>query len=333
MKEIGGFFELENISKDFFDCHKNAIKINLARNCLVYLIRSKNIKSILIPYYLCESIENICRIENVSIEKYHINKNFYPKVRRRLKENEYLYVVNYFGALSNKNIKELKKRYLNIIVDNVHAFYQLPIDNKTDTLYSCRKFFGVPDGAFLYTNGKAILLGEDDSSSRFSHLIGRKNENAQKFFKKYQENEAVLDITTIKYMSKQTAEIINHINHNHVKIIRQKNYNYLNKKLKHINKLTVKVCSIPFCYPLYLDNGKQIKKTLILNKIYVPTLWPNIRGLSNLEKKYVDNIILLPCDQRYGIADMKYIVDIVAKEMANENKNQRIIYARRFDNK
>lgn len=43
---------------------------------------------------------------------------------------------------------------LPIILDNTQSFFQKPISG-IDTIYSCRKYFGVPDGAYLSTN---ILL-------------------------------------------------------------------------------------------------------------------------------------------------------------------------------
>lgn len=43
------------------------------------------------------------------------------------------------------------EKYSNLIVDNVQAFYTPPIKG-LDTIYTCRKFFGVPDEAYLYTD-------------------------------------------------------------------------------------------------------------------------------------------------------------------------------------
>ena len=58
MKEIGGYFELES---DYIDnsYHKKAIALNTATNGLIYLIKSKNIKKIYLPYYLCDCLEKI----------------------------------------------------------------------------------------------------------------------------------------------------------------------------------------------------------------------------------------------------------------------------------
>ena len=65
-----------------------------------------------------------------------------------------------------------------------------------------------------------------------------------------------------------------------------------------------------------MNNGIEIKKLLAQKKIYIPTLWPNV--LTNtpegsIEHNYAKNILPLPCDQRYGIDDMKCLVKEIRK--------------------
>ena len=53
----------------------------------------------------------------------------------------------------------------------------------------------------------------------------------------------------------------------------------------------------------------RIKKELAAKKIYVPTLWPNVLDLEDsLEKDFAENILPLPCDQRYDAEDMEMII-------------------------
>ena len=54
MKEIGGYFELENLISNEY--HKNLLALNSGRNALSYILKSKKIEKIYIPYYLCDSI-------------------------------------------------------------------------------------------------------------------------------------------------------------------------------------------------------------------------------------------------------------------------------------
>ena len=66
-----------------------------------------------------------------------------------------------------------------------------------------------------------------------------------------------------------------------------------------------------FAYPLYIENGVEIRKRLIKRNIYIPTLWPNVlenMSTESLEYAWASNILPLPCDQRYTVEDMKYII-------------------------
>jgi hypothetical protein len=70
----------------------------------------------------------------------------------------------------------------------------------------------------------------------------------------------------------------------------------------------------PYAYPFYCENGMQIKKMLAKQKIYVATLWPNVLEMDGtVEKDLAENILPLPCDQRYDEADMMRIVEEVKK--------------------
>ena len=160
MREIGGYLELENFKCEEY--YSDFIALNSARNALLYLLKSKRIKKIYLPYFLCESVANLCLRENYCFEYYNVNRYFHPIFEKSLGNNEYLYIVNYYGQLDNCAIEKLKKKYSNIILDNVQAFFQEPVRD-VDTIYSCRKFFGVPDGAYLSTNADKLELEIDIS--------------------------------------------------------------------------------------------------------------------------------------------------------------------------
>ena len=105
MKEIGGYLDFEINYKNEY--HENAIKLNSARNCLFYIIKNRGIKKILLPYYICDSVINTCKMCNCNIEFYHIDNNFIPIISQ-LDDNmyTYVYIVNYFGTISNHKIKK-----------------------------------------------------------------------------------------------------------------------------------------------------------------------------------------------------------------------------------
>ena len=148
MREIGGYIEFEHYNRPML--HGDAIALNSGRNCLVYLIRARKIKKIKLPYFLCDSVRNVCDKENVQITYYRIDSLFQPK-NICIEDDEWLYVVNYYGQFSEEKIKILKSKYERVLVDNAQAYFQMPVDG-VDTLYTCRKYFGVSDGAFLYAD-------------------------------------------------------------------------------------------------------------------------------------------------------------------------------------
>lgn len=143
MREICGYIELDTFTGEML--HDDGIKLNCGRNALEYLIISKGIKKLLFPKFMCDSCDEILRRNNISVRYYSIGIDFKPLNVYR-DEDEFLYIVNYYGQLSNDYLLSLGD---NVIVDNAQAYFNEPIDG-ADTIYTCRKFFGVPDGAILY---------------------------------------------------------------------------------------------------------------------------------------------------------------------------------------
>lgn len=312
MKEIGGYLELENLINNEY--YKDSIALNNGRNALTFLINKKGIKKVYIPYFLCDCIENILIKNNIQFEKYRIDKNFNPIFDKELNEDEYIYIVNYYGQIKNTNIMKLNEKFKNIIIDNTHSFFQNPVQ-EIDTIYSCRKFFGVPDGAYLISNIDVDFdLKMDISKDRMEHILGRYEGSATDYYKSFKVSDEKFADEEIKKMSRLTHNIMGAIDYEKVKEIRNSNFMFLHKNLNQYNKLDIIVPEGAFSYPFYISNSEEIRKKLISNKIYVATLWPNVlkeNKYNSIEYKYAKDIIPLPCDQRYDINDMKFIVNII----------------------
>lgn len=315
MKEIGGYLELEEFRHQEY--YPNLIALNTARNALVYLCRAKQIHKLYLPYYLCDSVSNVCNREGIRYEYYHINKDFTPDFNKRLDEGEYLYIVNYFGQLKRINIENYKEKYGNIILDNVQAFFERPIEG-IDTIYSCRKFFGVPDGAYLSTNAEELNLETDSSNGRMRHILGRyEGDVASEYYADFKENDHSFTKLDIRYMSKLTHNILGVIDYKKIIEKRNKNWDILHEALMRENKLKLVTPFAPYMYPFYCENGMEIKKVLVAKKIFVPTLWPNVLGFEEceFEKDYAENILPLPIDQRYGVHEMEKVYRTLIEEL------------------
>ena len=319
MREIGGYFGFEKlIHKEYY---AGLIALNTARNALLYVMRARGIKKIYIPFYLCDSVSKMLDREGFNYEYYHVNKNFMPDFNKKLNDGEYLYIVNYYGIINNSRVQELSALYGNkIILDNVQAFFQAPI-NGIDTIYSCRKFFGVPDGAYLSSN--AILdyeLDTDKSSGRMTHILGRcEGRSASDYYADFKKSdESYVNLALMK-MSWLTSNLLGAIDYDSVKNKREENYNMLDSLLGDSNILPKISPAGPYAYPYYCDDGLKVKKKLAGKKIYIATLWPYALTCGDTTAEdYAANILPIPCDQRYNQDDMKYIAKELTKIVQTE---------------
>ncbi|GLC87815.1 hypothetical protein [Lysinibacillus piscis] len=314
MEEIGGYFGFEQLINNEY--YKEMVRLNTARNALLHILKSKKYNKIFIPYYLCNSVSDVLVRDGYNFEYYYIDSNFTPIFDRKLNDGELLYIVNYFGQLTNEDIFFYKRKFRQIAIDNTHAFFQHPVDD-VDTIYSCRKFFGVPDGAYLFTNIQLQEeLGVDESRGRMEHLLGRYEGKAYNYYNLFSETEETFSQEPLKRMSTLTQNILGAIDYKHVQEIRNKNYSFLNEKLGKENKLKLTMPNTAFMYPFYIENGDELRKKLVSRHIYIPTLWPNIleaMSKNSLEYQYAINILPLPCDQRYAIANMQSMLEEIER--------------------
>lgn len=312
MKEIGGYIELDTYTGSML--YEDGIKLNCGRNALAYIIKAKKINKINVPKFMCDSNDKVLIENGVEVIYYNIGLDFKPQIKDY---DGWLYVVNFYGQLTNEFILTLGK---NVIVDNAQAYFQRPVKG-VDTIYTCRKFFGVPDGAILYTDKLIEINLMDESYNRMNFLLGRFERTASEFYKDYVDNNHFFKDEPIKIMSKLTENLLHGLDYDVIKKKRTENFSYLNSKLASINKLTLKIPEGAFMYPLYIDNGFEIRKKLQDKKIFIPTLWPAVFNLcseNDLEYDMAKNILPIPVDQRYGIDEMNIIINSIL-ELLNKS--------------
>ena len=305
-KEIGGYLGLEQAcGREFYE---DLQAVNSGRNALLYILKAYDVKKLHIPRFLCDSVSELCRRENIPFATYGIDRNFAPLFEGELGEGEWLYLVNYYGQLTAEQVLAWKKRYERVILDNIQAFFCCPITG-IPTVYSCRKFFGVPDGG--YAACEAVLpLERDSSRDRMTHILGRFEESGSAYYAAFQRNDEIFYDLPLRKMSPITRNILRSVDYEAVRQKRNANYAVLEAALGEKNPLPITASDGPYCYPFYCENGMEVKRALAKKKIYVPTLWPEVTEQgSALERDYAKNILPLPVDQRYDPEDMKRIVE------------------------
>lgn len=300
---IGGYPELEtSLKKNIW--HKKSLYFQSARSCLVALLRSMpDVNLVWMPSYICNSMFNAVIFAEKKIRTYHINESFNIIEKINLKKDEVLIFVNYFGICNSSVNRTLESFDRNrIIIDCSQSFFDPPYDCLA-TIYSPRKFFGIPDGGIIHTKIKINYDFEIDrlSTSRIHHLAMRLDGRTNDGYEFYKESESSLEDPTPKKMSILTRKMIESIDYKSVIVKRKRNFDYLHKSL--FDKNTLEINTIeksPLCYPL-LPRKKIEKNDLIINNIYIPTYWPEIvhaDKLNNFELLLAENLIALPCSQQ-----------------------------------
>ena len=314
-KAIGGYFSLELPYNENGEYHRDAIRLNSGRYCLEYVLRVKKYTKVYLPYYMCDAVLQPINKLDLDYQFYHIDKYFHISEVLHPKKDEVILYCNYFG-LMDEYVKIVTDKYApNIIIDNTQAFFSRPLP-EIDTFYTCRKFFGVADGAYLYTDKEADFdIPQDYSSSRMLFLLDRLDKSAEEAFSDYHKSEDSLEHDIIKKMSKVTQMIMSSIDYKDVASRRLHNYIYLYDNLSLTNKLCIKPenKSVPMVYPFLLDNI-SLRKKLIDSKIYIPSYWSNVQNwcdTESLENTFSQLLLPLPIDQRYSIDEMNSIVSVL----------------------
>ena len=308
-REIGGYLELERFTGPML--HEKALALCSGRACLSYLIEQRGIRKIALPDFNCDVVEAVCRAHGVDIRFYPVGADLRPK-EPQTEDDEWFYLVNFYGQLTADELRHMAARLPGLIVDNAQAYFDLPLKG-VDTLYTCRKFLGVPDGGFVYTDAPARVLPADESRNRMGFVLGRFERPAGEYFAAAAKNNDELSMEP-KRMSALTENLLHAVDYERVKRIRTENFRRLHEGLGGQNLLNLRLTEGAYAYPLMLPEGQTIRRKLIEQKIFVPMLWPNVPEQQPAESdacRLAREILPLPCDQRYGAEEMDFIIRAV----------------------
>lgn len=321
--EIGGYFGLDLPCYD--DLYPQALKFQSGRAAIRVVIESAGIERVMLPAYVCDSVIKAVADSGATVEIYSLDESLYPKdLPRQLPERCALLYVNYFG-LCQKNISRLLIDIPadQLIIDNSQALFASH-EAVLATIYSPRKFVGVPDGGLLLTSPSLIpaLPVEEDKASfeRIKPLLIRMAYSAREGFADFQKIAISLQDTTPLAMSRLTRRLMKSIPWDQVVKRRRENFKVMAQKLDNINDMRWQLGEhdVPMCYPLTLRGGEidKIKAELVARNIFVPNYWqdalPRIAP-NSIEAILTKETLFLPIDQRLESAQVAGLANIILK--------------------
>lgn len=309
VKPIGGYFELELPTYPEF--HAHAVALNSGRFCLEYVLRCRHYEKVYVPYFTCDSVVEPIKRLGIPYEFYHINDEYRIVDEIVLSDGEALVYTNYWG-LQDMYCQHLAAKYQRgLILDYTQAFFSRPIGG-IDTFYSCRKYFGVPDGGYLYTDAKADFeIAQDESYTRMNSLVKRIDLSPEAGFQDFHAASAEFHEMPMMRMSNFTKRMMCGIDYECAARRRIDNYNALRQQL---GGRMLGYGEIPMIFPYTSEAGQELRCNLIANKVYVAKYWPNVAewaGEHSIEAWMTNHILPLPIDQRYGKEDMERIIKLI----------------------
>lgn len=315
MQEYGGYLPIELKSGKEYYGGENVVSLNCARNGIAYSAIVGAFKKVYVPFYICNTVIDALIKHNVEYELYHMDEEFRP-LQVYVKKQECILYPNYYGLFSEKRINSIVKQYGNVILDNTQAFFATP-NVEAFNVYSCRKFIGVSDGAYVIKEGiRHMPLDADRSYSRAVYLMKSIEEGTNAAYTESLRAEENLCDSPILAMSALTHRILQSADYEYIKKRRIHNFDFMNKSF--INMGMKPVCRseecVPMVYPFWSEDA-DIRKKMIERHIYVPQWWRNLLDrdeITSFERKLINSLLPLPVDQRYQEDDIKGLVDIIA---------------------
>lgn len=320
---FGGYNQL-GLSTLNTSLYPESYKFQSARAALYEYCRKEKVRRIYMPNYICESILPALKSLNIEIIYYPITDILTPEKlpNIELEERSRIFLVNFFGLLDEgikKIVSKFEPKYF--IIDNSQALFSNYIEGTT-TIYSPRKFLGIPDGGFLIT--PSIIdseLEEFDSSQNVGHLLLRSAGCVSQGYAKFLIAEKALDCYFPKKMSRISEYLIECSDLVKIKQKRIENYSLLDRVFRGINRFSLSVDSgAPLCYPLTLDfDVKNLCVDLIDSSIFLPRYWPS-ESNGVVGQNMYNRTLFLPVDQRISLSGVKELVSIIDRKLFDEYK-------------
>ena len=319
--EIGSFLELDlRKTGEYFPDDKNMARLNSGRSGIYHALRLMNCTSIYLPFYLCPDVKEFLEKKSIRISYYYISEDFEP-ILDRVEQDMAILIVNHFGIFSEKKLYSIKKRYKNVIIDNCASFFRQKIAGCYN-VYSCRKFFGVPDGCYVSgpdAGTKLFDYSQDQSSDTSLFLFMRIEKGCSASYNERMKNEERINSSDVLTMSVLTRSIMCSLDYESIRKKRLDNFRYISSLYEKYNQIDpakyADENTIPLFYPLVVRDEELVEK-LKHYGIYTGRRWTDVLKYVNknsFETILASYMVPLPVDQRYGRKELDYCYDIYRK--------------------
>jgi len=315
---IGGYFGLSIGTGTGLPWIADCVAVQSGRAALALALPARP-ATLWIPAYFCQPVAAALAATGWALATYAIDEHWAPRAEVTPGPQDRVLLVDFFG-LSAGAVAAGVARFgaERCIVDASMALFAPPTAG-VPTAYSPRKFAGLPDGGLLVGRFVSERLAEADegaSALRSRHLLLRAAGDLQGGRQAFAEAEASLDDDTApRRMSHLTATLFAAIDFERAGAMRRHNYDRLAAGLRARGREVRPrpLDAVPLCCPVLGANPGIWRPQLAEAGIFCPAYWPalDIHSADIEGRRLAANTTFLPCDQRYGDADIDLILHAI----------------------
>jgi hypothetical protein len=315
---VGGYFALERGSGGGLGLLRDATGFQSARSAMAALLQAVDARIVWAPHFICEAVTDMLQFAGVETRRYTLSESHGVPAHLPLESSDWLICVDYFGITGSACDAAIARHGSErILIDASQALFHAPRPG-VSTAYSPRKFVGIPDGGLLVTPHdlpRPAVADESASTSRSQHLLSRASGHVAAGYAQFQQAEASLADCTPRAMSTHTTRMLVMIDFDHVRDRRIANYLRLAGELRRHGYAVPELPedAVPLCCPVSGVDAPSLRRALASRKIFTPAYWPDavVPDDDPVGLALRDGTIYLPCDQRYGDADMQRVARLL----------------------
>lgn len=298
------------------------------RAALAWLLRTRAPRGarVWIPDYCCVEVARAIRWAGFRPRLYAVDEALAPDSRAlgaALRSGDVALGVDYFGRRPDA-------RFLTLVRARPDVMW---IEDRAQALdcgalwapwaiYSLRKVVGVSDGAALVATGAPLTLpgrsrARPSAAACLPELMRLEDPQGvgdSDWYAAYRRRERAIG-NAPDGASRLSLLIAERLAFAPIRVARRANYAALRERLGGSALAPPPGRWVPFAYPLLVEDAAGAQRALARRRIYCARHWAELpRGAGAAARRLAAREISLPCDQRYGPADMARIVDALRAE-------------------
>jgi hypothetical protein len=298
-----------------------------ARSAFAGLVGLFPSASVWMPAFLCDSLIGGALAGRARF--YPVEEGFEPNLSRveaEARTGDLVLIPAYFGLSPTEAVREViwRRSDLRFVEDRAQALDAGPGVGAGWRLYSPRKLLGVADGGLLVAMHAAAVLPRPGAPAAEAALwaaptmrrddpSGRRN---AVWHAANQAKEAAMTVAA-EAMTAQSLSILSRTSFASLAGPRLRNWGLLDRRLRAWSALPPNPASPPLGYVICLepDVREALLRALHAERIFAAVHWSRLAAQHAdfpREAGWTRQLLTLPCDHRYGAAEMERIADRVA---------------------